>query len=125
MKNVLMVTTAMVTPILLWAQTDSIADSFVGILAPKLSLYSAIIIAIVTTIMVFTNARAMKGGIFGVALNYFATGMVFILIGFIVVAFNIFNTGGFTEIANNILFILGYITMALAAHKLSQIAGGK
>lgn len=115
----------MFTPFLLNAQTDPVSDTLVAILAPKLSLWSAIVIAVATTIMVFTNAHSMRGGIFGTALNFFAVGMVLILAGFIVVSLDIFNTGGFTEIANNILFILGYITMAVAAHKLSQIGGGK
>lgn len=125
MKNILLVASFLFTPVLLFAQADDYVNTLVIDLAPRLSLWSAIIVAFAASVMVFMNARSMKGGVFGTVLNYFAVGMILILGSFVVVSLNIFGSEGFAKTANNILFILGYIIMALAANKLSQIAGGK
>jgi hypothetical protein len=125
MKKISLAVVMFGVPTLLLAQSDSYAQTLAAVLAPKLSLWSAIIVAFATSVMVFMNAYSMKGGIFGTALNYFGVGMILILAGFIVTSFNLFNSGDITATANNILFILGYIIMALAAHKLSQIVHGK
>lgn len=125
MKKILLVAPLLFTPALLFAESEGYLNTLVSDLAPRLSLWSAIIVAFAASVMVFVNARSMKGGVFGTVLNYFAIGMVFILGSFVVVSLNIFDSPGFAKTANNILFILGYIIMALAANKLSQIAGGK
>lgn len=96
------------------------------LLLSAIPLWSAISVALATSVMVFVNAHSMKGGVFGTVLNYFGVGMVLILIGFIVISVNNMNEEtGITVTINNILFTLGYIIMALAAHKLSQIVKGK
>ena len=125
MKKILLVVPLLFTPALLFADSEGYVNILVDDLAPRLSLWSAIIVAFAASIMVFVNARSMKGGVFGAVLNYFAIGMVFILASFVVVSLNVFGFEGFAKTTNNILFILGYIIMALAANKLSQIAGGK
>lgn len=125
MKRILLVGSILLAPLVLFAQSENYAQTLAGVLAPKLSLWSAIIVAFATSVMVFMNARSMRGGIFGTALNYFAAGMILILAGFMVTSFNVFDSGNIVQTANNILFILGYIVMAFAAHKLSQIAQGK
>lgn len=125
MKKILLILPFFITPAILWASSGEYMTTLIGDLAPRLSLWSAIIVSCVASIMVFGNARSMKGGIFGVVLSYFAFGMVFILGSFVVVSMNAFDSEGFAKTANNILFILGYIIMALAANKLSRIAQGK
>lgn len=125
MKKFFLIPVLLFTPMVLFAQSPDYAQTLIETLAPRLSLWSAIIVAFATSIMVFLNAHSMKGGLFGTALNYFASGMMLILAGFIAVSFNFFESEGIARIANNILFILGYITMGFAAHKLSQIAQGK
>lgn len=125
MKKILLVSSLLFTPTFLFAGSPDYMNTLVDDLAPRLSLWSAIIVAFAASVMVFVNARSMKGGVFGTVLNYFAVGMVFILGSFVVVSLNIFGSEGFAKTANNILFILGYIIMALAANKLSQIAQGK
>lgn len=125
MKKILLVSSLLFTPTLIFAESPDYVNTLVNDLAPRLSLWSAIIVAFAASVMVFVNARSMKGGVFGTVLNYFAVGMVFILGSFVVVSLNIFGSEGFAKTANNILFILGYIIMALAANKLSQIAQGK
>lgn len=125
MKKILLVVSLLFTPALLFAESEGYLNTLMSDLAPRLSLWSAIIVAFAASVMVFVNARSMKGGIFGTVLNYFAAGMVLILGSFIVVSLNVFGSEGFAKTVNNILFILGYIIMALAANKLSQVAGGK
>lgn len=95
------------------------------LLLSAIPLWSAISVALATSVMVFISARSMKGGVFGIVLNYFGVGMIFVLAGFIVISLNNSNSEGFSMTANNILFTLGYIIMAFAAHKLSQIVKGK
>lgn len=125
MKKILLVASFLLTPALLLAASEDYINIFVSDLAPKLSLWSAIIVAFAASVMVFVNARSMKGGIFGTVLNYFAVGMILILGSFVVASLNVFGSEGLAKTANNILFILGYIIMALAANKLSQLAQGK
>lgn len=125
MKKILLVASLLFTPALLFAESEGYVNTLVSDLAPRLSLWSAIIVAFAASVMVFVNAQSMKGGVFGTVLNYFAVGMILILGSFVVVSLNVFGSEGFAKTANNILFILGYIIMALAANKLSQIAGGK
>ncbi len=125
MKKILLIASLLFTPALLWASSEDYVNTLVSDLAPRLSLWSAIIVAFAASVMVFVNARSMKGGVFGTVLNYFAVGMVFILGSFVVVSLNVFGSEGIAKTVNNVLFILGYIIMALAANKLSQIAQGK
>ncbi|MDO8572181.1 MAG: hypothetical protein Q7S11_00225 [bacterium] len=125
MKKILLIITLFFTPVLLFAMQNGYIDSLVNDLAPRLSLWSGIIIAITASVMVFVNARSMKGGVFGTVLGYFAVGMIFILGSSVVISLDVFGTGEFVRTANNILFILGYITMALAADKLSRVAQQK
>lgn len=125
MKKILLIITLFFTPVLLFAMQNDYIDSLVNDLAPRLSLWSSIIIAITASVMVFVNARSMKGGVFGTVLGYFAVGMIFILGSSVVISLDVFGTGEFVRTANNILFILGYITMALAADKLSRVAQQK
>lgn len=125
MKKILLVASLLFIPTLLFAASEDYINTLVSDLAPRLSLWSAIIVAFAASVMVFVNARSMKGGIFGTVLNYFAVGMILILGSFLVASLNVFGTEGIAKTANNILFILGYIIMALAANKLSQLAQGK
>ena len=87
------------------------------------SLASAVLVGIITSAMVFINALKMKGGIFGRVLTYFAAGMALILIGFAVSSYRVFVSesaieGNILESAYNALFIIAYVIMAFASHKL-------
>ncbi|MCK5590917.1 MAG: hypothetical protein KAI72_03075 [Candidatus Pacebacteria bacterium] len=84
------------------------------------ALISAVIIAIVATIVVFRNARKMKGGVFGSVLNFFGIGMVAMLLGFISDSELSFLPVDDVNVVGNILFIVGYILMAIAAVKMSK-----
>lgn len=83
-------------------------------------LISAVLIAIIATVVVFRNAKKMKGGIFGTVLNYFGIGMVAILLGFISSSELSFLPTDDLNVVGNVLFIVGYILMAIAAVKMSK-----
>ena len=87
------------------------------------ALLSTIIVAIAAIIVVFHNAGRMKGGIFGTVLNYFGIGMVAILFGFIIGPESSLVSVDDASTIGNILFIIGYIFMAVAAVKMSQAIG--
>lgn len=89
------------------------------------ALTSVIVVACVTSIVVLRSARKMKGGVFGTVLNFFGLGMVAVLAGYIMTnypALISFNDNGLVAY---VLFILGYVLMAVAATKLSSAIGGK
>ncbi len=90
------------------------------------SLISAILIAIVTSILVAVNARKMKGGVFGTVLNYFSVGMFLVLAGFIAgsVPFWSSDYGGMIKVFHDVFYIIGYILMAVAAHKMFRVIKG-
>ncbi len=91
-------------------------------------LVSAIIVALVTCVVVFRNAKMMKGGIFGKVLNYFGMGMAAVFIGYIANAYPSLVSFMAVEdvgILSNSLVIIGYIFMAVAATKLSRAIEGK
>ncbi len=88
-------------------------------------LISTIIVAFAAIVIVFRNAAKMKGGIFGTVLNYFGTGMVAIFFGFIVHSQSSLLSTDSVNTISNILFIAGYILMAIAAVKMSRAIDGQ
>ena len=120
--------------ILSWFSFAKIAYAFDGIFSIEeisamsrilqaYALLSTIIVAVVAIIVVFRNAGKMRGGIFGVVLNYFGIGMVVILFGFIIGPRSALLLTGSVNTISNILFIIGYILMAIAAVRLSRAIG--
>ena len=89
------------------------------------ALGSALVVALVTSIVVFRNARKMKGGVFGKVLNYFGFGMVVVLIGHIVDAHPSLVPVENVSTIDNTLFIIGYILMAIAATKMARAIEGR
>lgn len=84
------------------------------------TLISAIVIAVVATIVVFRNAQKMKGGVFSIVLRHFGIGMVAILFSFIASSQYTFLSVDDADMVSNILFIVGYVFMALAAVKMHK-----
>ena len=90
-----------------------------GLLA-SLSLWSTIIVAFTTSMMVWVGGRKMHGGVFGTVLTYFSIGMTLIFLGFateVPWAEKIFSHLYLTLI-HGTLYIIGYILMGIAASKL-------
>lgn len=94
----------------------------------NLALWSTIIVAFVTTVMVWLGGRSMHGGILGVVLDYFSIGMTLMFAGYLV---------GVPQIAkyiplefpptfiHDILFMIAYILMGLGISKLLKIIKGE
>ncbi len=92
------------------------------------ALVSAAIVALVTCIVVFRNAKTMKGGVFSKVLNHFGVGMVIVFVGYISYAYpTLIPFIAIEDIGtlSNSLVIIGYIFMAVAATKLSHAIEGK
>lgn len=108
------------------AQSFSIdeIEAMTGVLQTY-ALGSAVIVAFATSMIVFGNARKMRGGVFGKVLNYFGVGMVFVLLGFVANAFPNMVPINDSGVVSNILFIVGYVLMAVSASKLSRAIEGK
>ena len=110
-----------------YASGFDMTSAEVEAIAPILNIYiviSTVIIAILTIVVVFQNARKMKGGVFSVVLGYFGMGMTAVFLGFSVSILPILSLGGVGEVIHQILFIVGYVCMAIAATKLSSAIRG-
>ena len=107
------------TPLTVFGNTNEV-NSTVVILG-YYTLASVVVIGMTTSILVLINARKMKGGVFGKVLEYFSAGMFLLLLGFIVSSISFSTNEGVGFIAktmHDILYILGFIIMAIAARKL-------
>lgn len=94
-------------------------------LLESLSLWSTLIIAFVTSGMVWVGGRTMRGGVFGKVLTYFSIGMTLVFFGFLT---EVPWVQGFSplylKLAHSSLYLLGYIFMGLAANKLLRTVKG-
>ena len=82
------------------------------------SFWSFIIIAATATVLVFIAAVKMKGGLFSGVLRYFGAGMTLVLFGFVLVAVPSCVAPEYAKIINDVLYTVGYVLMAVAAHRL-------
>jgi len=111
---------ALIFPIPLFASaTEAITETTLFILS-SYSLASALIVGIATSVLVAINARKMKGGIFGQVLEYFSVGMFIVLLGFVAgeFSFGILSNSVIAGAIHDVLYIIGYVIMAIAAQKL-------
>jgi len=106
--------------------TENLGNTF--FILSSYSLASTLIVGLATSFLVLNIARRMDGGLIGHALKYFSAGMFFVLAGFIIEQATLFEefsryNNTLAETAHDILFIVGFIIMALAAQKLSKAIG--
>lgn len=92
-----------------------------------ISLWSAIIVAFVTSVMVWWGGRQMHGGVLGKVLVYFSIGMTLIFLGFVAGTplVDTLMSALYLQIAHDSLFIVGYIFMGLGASKLLKTIKGE
>jgi hypothetical protein len=93
------------------------------------SLLSALFVGLVTSFLVLSIARKMKGGTLGTALGFMSAGMFVIVTGYL-----INNIGSFMMLDQNyqiitgtihdIFFIGGLILIAIAAQRISKAISG-
>ena len=95
---------------------DSIAyaSSFAG----SLSLWLAILIGIIASVLVLRAAHKMGGGLFGTVLKLIGFGMILVAIGTIFVALPSFLPENLLSLTHTVFFSLGYICMVIGANKL-------
>lgn len=111
---------AIFAPFTAFAQEDAMDSySFVN----SLSLWGAVIIGLVASIMVLMNAKKMQGGMFGGVLKYFGIGMFLVVLGFLAVVVPPWADGNVIMRVHDLAFVIGYIFMAMGAKKL--LAAGK
>jgi hypothetical protein len=91
--------------------------TFVG----SYTLWIAIIIGFVASIVTLFYAYQMKGGVVGVTLNFFGAGMFFVVLGFLVVAVA-WATPSIQKVVHDTVFIIGYILMLLGAARLRRLS---
>ncbi len=90
------------------------ASAFTG----NFSFLLAILIGVAATYFVFSSARKMGGGLFGVVLKYMGFGMVFIVLGAVSVVLRPFLISVWQELIQTVLFSLGFVFLVLGAQKL-------
>ncbi len=125
----------LVLPGVLFAQMSSTAgplQTLIGIedqskIFEILSLWSVLIIALVTSIMVWVGGRKMHGGIFGKVLTLFSVGMTLIFLSAATDIPWLQTTIGhlYLKMTHDLLFIAGFISMGFAASKLLDVIKGE
>ncbi|MBI3634115.1 MAG: hypothetical protein HY228_00675 [Candidatus Yonathbacteria bacterium] len=106
------------------AETLAQFDNYSGMFE-SISLWSTIIIALTTSIMVWTLGRKMHGGVLGKVLVYFSIGMTLIFLGFATEVSWLQNIPHiYLKLVHDSLYIIGYILMGIAATKLLNVIKG-
>lgn len=125
---------ALFVPTILFAQETVLDDTLIQLVSfedqsnlfQMLSLWSTLIIAFVTSMMVWNGGRKMHGGVFGSVLTYFSVGMTLVFLGF---ATEVPWFGQIPELylklTHDTLYIVGYISMGIAASKLLKVIKGE
>ena len=108
----------------------SVTDTLLALddsgLFSSLSLWSMLIVAFSTSMMVWVGGRQMHGGVFGSVLTYFSVGMFLIFLGAATnIAWLQSVQGLYLKLIHDSLFIVGYIVMGIAANKLLKAIKGE
>ena len=119
-------------PAILFAQADGgVMQALVGIedqskMLEIVSLWSMLVIAFATSVMVWVGGRKMHGGVFGKVLTYFSIGMTVIFLGIVVETPWFPSVDGlYLKMIHDSLYIIGYIMMGIAASKLLRVIKGE
>ncbi len=96
-------------------------------LLESLSLWATLIVAFVTTAMVWVGGRQMHGGVFGKVLTYFSVGMALVLLGFVTEVPQVQEIlpALYIKFIHSSLYIIGYILMGIAASNLLKVIKGE
>lgn len=121
-------------PVVLFAQMSgqsSALNTLLGIedqskIFELLSLWSALIVSLTTSIMVWVGGRKMHGGVFGKVLTLFSAGMSAIFLSALTeIPWFQSISHFYMKTAHDLLYIVGFILMGLAASKLLQVIKGE
>lgn len=93
----------------------------------SLSLWSMLIVALVTSVMVWVGGRQMHGGVFGGVLMFFSIGMTLIFLGAATEIPWLQNNfpSIYLKLIHDSLYIIGYIFMGIAASRLLKAIKGE
>lgn len=124
----------LIVPAITFAETSGLGDTiqaFVVLeddsnLLESLSLWSTLIVAFVTSAMVWIGGRKMHGGVLGSVLTLFSVGMTLIFFGFVTQVPWLQKIDPlYLKMTHDSLYIIGYILMGLAASKLLKVIKGE
>ena len=103
-----------------------VADETEGasLILQSYTFWSSVIIALMAIISIFVIAKKMKGGVFGETLNLFAIGMFCILSGYIIESVPELSSIVFLGTMSDIVFIIGFLFMAMAGNLMSRVVTG-
>lgn len=95
-------------------------------LLEMISLWATLIVAFVTSAMVWVGGRHMHGGVFGNVLTFFSIGMTLIFLGFAteVPWFQNFDRL-YLKMIHDSLYVVGYVLMGVAASRLLKVIKGE
>ncbi len=103
------------TPVAARAQESAVAAStFVN----SLSLWVAVVVGIIASLLVFADAKRIGGGVLGKVYYYFAIGMLLIVLGFLAVVVPPWADMFTIMRVHDGMFILGYLIIAIGARKI-------
>lgn len=94
----------------------------------NLALWTTIIVAFVTTVMVWLGGRSLHGGVMGALLDYFSIGMTLMFFGYLVNVpklAKLFPLQYPPTLVHDVLFMIAYILMGLGINKLFKIIKGE
>lgn len=82
------------------------------------SFLLSIVVGLIATYFVFKMALKMRGGLFGEVLKYIGFGMSFIIIGSLVMVFEIMFSLMWRQFIYTLFFALGFVMVAIGSNKL-------
>lgn len=101
-------------PALAFAQEEAGSESFVN----SVSLWVAIAVGIIASLMVLRGASKIGGGVLGTVYKYIGVGMLVVVLGFVAVVVPAWASEFVVGRTHDVLFIVGYLIMALGAQKM-------
>lgn len=121
-------------PVITFAQTAEPFGALQALVVPDdpskmletISLWSTLVIAFMTSAMVWVGGRKMHGGVFGKVLTFFSIGMTLIFLGFTTEVPWFQNVDHlYLKVTHDSLYIIGYVLMGVAASKLLRVIKGE
>ncbi len=125
---------ALAVPAVTFAEMSGLSDTLQALviiedsskMLETISLWSMLVIAFATSVMVWVGGRKMHGGVFGKVLTYFSIGMTLIFLGIIAETpwLQVVDIL-YLKMIHDSLYIVGYVMMGLAASKLLKVIKGE
>jgi len=126
MKHLALLSLVLLPAVAFAGVTDTLLALDDSGLFSSISLWSMLIVAFVTSAMVWVGGRKMHGGVLGQVLTYFSIGMSLVFVGIVLEMPWFSNISPlYLKLVHDSLFIVGYIVMGIAASKLLKVIKGE